>query len=183
MAYKGKVIRNIKTGQEIKFLQTSTDTDGNLLEMESVYNSTSIEPPPHYHPRQEELFTVLEGEINVRLNGVVKVLKAGDAFHISANAVHSMWNATSNRTVVNWKVFPALSTEYFLETVMGLTADKKTDSSGRPSLLQVALLANKYAPVYRLPKPSFAVQKIAFALLAPFAYLKGYRADYKKYFS
>jgi quercetin dioxygenase-like cupin family protein len=69
MAYKNKTICNPVTGQNITFLQTATDTGGALLEMESVYNSTSKEPAPHYHPAQEEDFTVLEGSLSVKLNG------------------------------------------------------------------------------------------------------------------
>jgi quercetin dioxygenase-like cupin family protein len=170
MAYQGKSIRNTKTGQEIKFLQTSADTNGQLLEMESVYPAASLEPPAHYHPHQEEDFTVEEGELSVRINGSVKLLKKGDKIHIPVNTIHSMWNATDNKTIVNWKVCPSLNTD-------------KTDESGRPPILQVALLAKKYSNVFRLTKPPFALQTIVFGLLTPFAYLKGYRPDYKKYFS
>src|SRR5690349_14076791 len=104
MAYKGKIIRNAKTGQEIKFLQTNADTNGQLLGMGSVFNSNSVELPPHYHPVQEEFFIVEKGEINVRINGGIKVLKEGDKLHGPANTIHSMWNATSDKAVVNWKV-------------------------------------------------------------------------------
>ena len=58
MAFKNKVIRNPQTKQDIKFLQTSSDTDGKLLEMESTYHAFSKEPAPHYHPFQAEDFTV-----------------------------------------------------------------------------------------------------------------------------
>ena len=66
MAYRNKIIRNVQLGQEIRFLQTAKDTDGTLLEMESTYHAASKEPPPHYHPHQEEDFTVVEGELHVR---------------------------------------------------------------------------------------------------------------------
>jgi hypothetical protein len=72
MAYKNKTICNPVTGQNITFLQTAQDTGGALLEMESVYNSTSKEPVPHYHPAQEEDFTVLEGSLSVKLNGQLR---------------------------------------------------------------------------------------------------------------
>lgn len=52
MAFKGKVISNPVTGQQIKFIQTAKDTNCQLLEMESVYAAASKEPPPHYHPYQ-----------------------------------------------------------------------------------------------------------------------------------
>lgn len=55
MAFKGKVIANPVTGQQIKFVQTAKDTGGKLLEMESVYAPASKEPPPHYHPCQPKI--------------------------------------------------------------------------------------------------------------------------------
>ncbi|GEO03544.1 hypothetical protein AAE02nite_12080 [Adhaeribacter aerolatus] len=181
MAFKNKIIHNLKTGQEIKFLQTKKDTGGQILEMETTYHAYSLEPAAHYHPHQAEEFRVLAGELTVRIDGELKLLKSGDTINIPQNKVHAMWNHTNNKTVVNWKVIPALNTEYFLETVTGLAQDGKTNKAGMPNILQVALLAAKYAPEFRLAKPPYAVQKILFVLLTPLAYLLGYRPFYRKY--
>ncbi|PSR51893.1 cupin domain-containing protein [Adhaeribacter arboris] len=181
MAFKNKIICNPKTGQDIKFLQTGKDTNGQLLEMETTYNAHSKEPAAHYHPYQVEDFKVLAGKLTVRLDGQIKVLHPGDTLHIPKNKVHAMWNNTNRKTVVNWKVQPALDTDHLLETTTGLTIDGKTNDNGMPNLLQLVLIANKYAPVFRLAKPAFAVQKVLFIFLIPFAYLFGYKAVYKKY--
>jgi quercetin dioxygenase-like cupin family protein len=181
MAYKGKVISNPKTGQLIKFIQTSKDTNGSLLEMESVFQPYSAEPAKHYHPLQEEQFIVLEGIITVRLNGKVKKLSKGERLTISPNSVHSMWNETGSRTLVNWKVSHALDTEYFFETAMGIATNQQTNNLGMPKLLQVSLLANKYSHVFRLAKPPFILQQIIFAILKPVALLARYKSFYKEY--
>lgn len=181
MAYPNKTIRNPKNGSSITFLQTAKDTGGQLLEMESTYDPHSKEPPPHYHPFQEENFTVLSGALTARIDGYLLILKKGDTLHIPKGKVHSMWNHSDVPATVNWRVQPALDTEYFFETTMGLAADGKTDGQGRPSLLQMALLANRYSHVFRLARPSGLVQKIVFGLLTPVAYLVGYRARYQKY--
>lgn len=181
MAYKGKIINNKKTGQQITFIQTSDDTGGELLEMESLFQPDSKEPVPHYHPLQEEYFTVLEGEISVRTNGQVKILKQGDNLYLKKNQVHSMWNHSLNIARVNWKVIPSLDTEYFLENGIGIANKKKTNEQGMPGLLQIALLANKFSHVYRIAKPPYAIQKIIFTALTPFSYLAGYRSCYKEF--
>jgi len=181
MAYKNKIILNPITKQEIRFLQTGNETGGQLLEMESTLNAYSKEPAPHYHPKQKEDFTVLSGELTVRIDGKVLVLKKGDTLHIPQNKVHSMWNNTNGKTVLNWKVQPALNTENLFETATGLAIDGKTNKDGMPNILQVALMANKYDAVFRLSKPPFIIQKLLFLLLTPFAYLMGYRPTYKKY--
>jgi len=181
MAYRNKIITNPIVGQHIKFLQTAKDTYGKLLEMEASYRPYSKEPPPHYHPYQEEDFMILKGQMTVRLQGKILLLNEGDTLHITPNTIHSMWNNSGGTSVINWKIQPALSTEYFLETVMGLAADKKRRKSVN-SLLQRSLMANRYSKVFRLSRPPFFVQKILFLLLTPFAWLFGYRASYKQYF-
>lgn len=181
MAYKNKTIRNPKTQTTITFLQTANDTGGQLLEMEHTYNGHSTEPAPHYHPNQEEEFTVLSGELSVRIDGQVRVLKQGERLHIPKNKIHSMWNNSAEKTVVNWKVQPAMDTECFLETAAGLANDGKTNGAGMPGLLQVALLANRFSAVFRLSKPPFPIQRVLFGILMPVAYLAGYRPVYKKY--
>jgi quercetin dioxygenase-like cupin family protein len=181
MAIKNKTLCNPKTKQDIRFLQTSKDTDGKLLEMEASFNPHSKEPVPHYHPYQEEDFTVLFGELTVRIDGQVKVFKKGEMLHIPKNKVHSMWNNSDGKTVVNWKVQPAMNTENLFETANGLAMDGKTNDEGMPNLFQLALMANKYADVFRLSKPPYVIQKTLFILLSPLAYLVGYRPTYKKY--
>lgn len=181
MAYKNKIIINPITKQEIRFLQTVNETNGQLLEMESTFNAYSKEPAPHYHPFQKEDFNVLSGELTVRMDGKVIVLKKGDTLHIPQNKVHSMWNNTNRKTVVNWKVQPALNTENLFEMATGLANDGKTNKDGMPNILQVALMANNYDSVFRLSKPPFIIQKLLFILLTPFAYLVGYRPSYQKY--
>jgi quercetin dioxygenase-like cupin family protein len=181
MAYKNKIISNKTTGQSIRFLQTAKDTNGKLLEMETTYEPGSKEPAAHYHPNQEEIFTVISGELTVRINKEIKKLTAGDVLHFPKNTVHSMWNGSDGVTVVNWKVLPAFDTEYFLETAMGIAADGKINEKGMPPFFQTVMLADRYSPEFRLAKPPYAIQKIIFNLLKPIGYLLGYRAVYKKY--
>jgi len=181
MAYKNKIILNPKTRNEIRFLQTAKDTNGKLLEMESTYLSHTKEPPAHYHPMQTEDFTVIAGELWIRINGEVKTLRQGDTINIKPNVIHSMWNNSDNKTVVNWKVRPAMNTEFMLETLLGLAKDNKTNEDGVPGILQAVSTANKFTDVFRLAKPPFAVQKIIFSLLLPISIASGVKPTYSEY--
>jgi quercetin dioxygenase-like cupin family protein len=183
MAYKNKKIINPRTGQEIRFLLTAADTGGSLLEMESTYHLHSKEPAPHYHPFQAEDFTVISGEITIRTREGLKVLRQGDALHIPANTVHSMWNNFPGVTVVNWKVQPAMETEQLLENIFGLAKDGKVGENGMPGIFQLALTADTYSNVLRLAKPPFLLQKILFSVLGTLASLWGYKPSYRKYIS
>lgn len=46
----------------------------------------------HYHNVMEENFYILEGEINIVVDGVVHHLKPGDFIHIDAPKVHYCFN-------------------------------------------------------------------------------------------
>jgi len=162
-------------------LKTAKETGGQLLEIESTYDNISKEPAPHYHPYQEDNLVVLEGELTAKIDGVVRVLTKGQTLDILPNTVPSMWSSYGKKTIVNWKVSPAMDTEFFLENTMGLASDGKTDEAGMPGLLQVALLANIFSYIFRLSKPPYFIQKIVFSLLTPFAYFKGLKPFYEKY--
>lgn len=166
---------------ELKFLRTNSDTNGKILEMGSTYHAHSREPAAHYHPCQDEFFTVISGELTVRTKGALHRLSAGEKIHISKGQVHSMWNDSDEETKVNWKVTPAMNTEYFLETVNGLATDGKTNNDGMPGLLQVALLARKFNREFRLAKPPFIILNLILLMLAPIALLAGYRSTYERY--
>lgn len=181
MAVKGKVINNPYTGQSIKFLQTSKDTHGSMLEMESSFEPYSRPPAPHYHPFQEEEFKVISGELTVQINGLIKSVKAGETLVIPKSTVHSMWNCSAGKTVVNWKVTPALNTENLFETGMGLAMSGRAGKDGMPLLLQGILLADRYSSEYRLARPGYRIQKIVFTILKPLALTVGYKAVYKEY--
>lgn len=50
-------------------------------------------PPPHRHDF-EEMFTVLEGEVEVVFRGETRVARAGDSLNVPANAPHAFRNAS-----------------------------------------------------------------------------------------
>ena len=64
-----------------------------------------------------------------------------------------------------------------------LAADGRTDSAGRPGLLQMSLVAQEFDDTIRMSRPPRAVQKILFRVLAPIARLRGLRGSYPEYVS
>ncbi len=181
MAYKNKVIRNPVFGQEIVFLRTKKDTDGQFLEMRATYFPHSMKPAPHYHPYQEEHFEILEGEMKVVVGTDLLTLKQGERLHIPTNTVHTMWNDSEQKTKLIWRVEPALNTEYLLEMAAGLAMDGKINTAGKPQFLQSILMAKKFSNEFRMAKPPFWVQKSAFYVIAPLATLRGYKPELLQY--
>ncbi|QEC69696.1 cupin domain-containing protein [Panacibacter ginsenosidivorans] len=166
MAHTNQIIYNPENKQQIEFLQTAKDTNGAMLEMISTYGPFSTRPPSHYHPYQSEDFLVMEGELTVQLGRGIKTLKKGDAIHISQNEPHAMWNNGSEKAVINWKVQPALDTEYMFENACNI-AIKNIHNKRKTTIIQKIMLARKYKNMFRLAKPSYSLQQIIFWLITP----------------
>ena len=175
MAKSGDVLTN-PNGELLRFVQTAADTNGELLQMEVTYVPESDQPPEHYHPYQEESFTVLAGEFVVGIDGEEHTFAAGDSFVVPAGANHWMKNVSDEEGKLSWQVRPALDTESFFETMWTLANSDEIDENGVPELLQVAVTLREFSREYRLTKPSYGVQRVVFGALAPIARLRGYKA-------
>ncbi|GGD97693.1 cupin domain-containing protein [Paenibacillus nasutitermitis] len=176
MAHSGEELIDPIRNQRIVFRRTAKDTNGELVEVEAYYQPTSVAPPAHLHPQQEERFEVLSGNITVRLNGREYIYCAGETFCIPAGVEHAMWNGSETETHLLWQTRPALHTDNFFEIMWGLAQEGKTNKAGVPHILQLAVIMQKYRQEFRLIKPPLIIQKIVFALLAPLGRLCGYRA-------
>lgn len=86
------------------------DSTPAMLALESTWAPGGDPPRAHFHPSQDETFEVLEGELTVDLDGVRRVLGAGDRIEVPRRTVHRMWNAGEAPTRATWQVTPALRT-------------------------------------------------------------------------
>jgi len=62
----GQTLVNPVTGEALRFLQTSRDTGGELVEIECIVQPGGFVAAAHVHPAQEERFRVIEGELSLR---------------------------------------------------------------------------------------------------------------------
>jgi quercetin dioxygenase-like cupin family protein len=69
-------------------------------------------PPPHRHDF-EEMFTVLEGEIEVTFRGETTTVGAGETVNVPANAPHRFTNAAANPARLLCLCTPAGQEEFF----------------------------------------------------------------------
>lgn len=168
-------------GSRLTVRQAGAATGDELLEMEARYPAHSPQPPAHYHPYQEERFQVLQGRFRAGIDGKERVYETGETFIVPANTPHWMHNVGDMEGRLLWQVRPALETQAFLETMWGLEADGKTNASGVPNLLQLAVILQEYRNEFRAASPPYAVQRILFAILAPVGRLLGYQPRYDRY--
>lgn len=69
-------------------------------------------PPPHRHDF-EEMFTVLEGEIEVTFRGETTTVGAGETVNVPANAPHQFTNAAADPARLLCMCTPAGQEEFF----------------------------------------------------------------------
>ena len=132
----------------------------------------------HRHPALVESFTVLEGELTVKLDGRTSILREGESAVIEAGVWHDWWNAADRDARVRVEITPGERFSHMVETLFGLARLGHTDNKGMPNMLQLALIAQEFSDVVVFRSPPPAVQRVLFGALAPVARWRGYRATY-----
>lgn len=99
-------------GHKVTCYPTTGDYD--LMMAETPPNMQG--PPPHLHNRFKEVFLITEGEMEFFVNGVTKILKAGDSIDIPPNTVHTFKNI-SNQTCKWVNIHSPKGFVKFFETV------------------------------------------------------------------
>ena len=105
-------------------------------------------PPPHRHDF-EEMFTILEGEIEVTFRGAKSVVRAGETVNIPANAPHAFRNRSERPARLLCLCSPPGQEEFFMTVgvpVASRTAPApKLDAAAEAALKsKVEALATKY---------------------------------------
>jgi quercetin dioxygenase-like cupin family protein len=116
-------------------------------------------PPPHRHDF-EEMFTILEGEIELTFRGVSAVATSGETINVPANAPHVFRNVSGRPARLLCLCSPAGQEEFFKE--VGVPVAHRTEAPpGLDDAATAAFIARAIAlaPKYRTelllgdPKP------------------------------
>jgi quercetin dioxygenase-like cupin family protein len=106
-------VRHISiVGNTYTILLRGEDTDGRycLIDMNVPPGGG---PPPHRHDF-EEMFTLIEGEIEFTFRGETSTLRAGSTINIPANAPHSFRNKSGRVVRMLCMCTPAGQEEFFM---------------------------------------------------------------------
>jgi mannose-6-phosphate isomerase-like protein (cupin superfamily) len=95
--------------------RASAESDGEFVEMEFVLPSRCVPPPPHVHRQQVEEYEVLDGQLDVVIDGKWRTLGRGEAASVPVGALHTFRNRSGEVVRVrNWHR-PAMRFEDFIE--------------------------------------------------------------------
>ena len=124
-------------GDTYTILLTGEDTAGRycLIDMLVPHGGG---PPPHRHDF-EEMFMVLDGEIEITFRGAKSVLRAGETANIPSNAPHEFHNTSDRSARLLCLCSPAGQEEFFM--AVGISLPTRTTPS--PKLDPTTLAAFK----------------------------------------
>ena len=76
-----------------EILRSTEETDGELLEMRFVIESTTGDSPPvHIHPEATERYHVESGTLEVRIDDEWRAVSAGESFEVPPGTPHTFRN-------------------------------------------------------------------------------------------
>lgn len=112
-----------------------SDTDNQVVEWIS-----NVEPgvgiPPHVHTKEDEIFRVIKGQIEITVDGKTTILNEGDIAFAPKNIPHAWRVVGTEKAKMITSAFPA-GIEYMFEKLAELPA-------GPPDLAKVAEICSKH---------------------------------------
>src|SRR5512133_1897500 len=130
-------------GDTYTILLTGEDTAGRYCLIDMLVPPGGG-PPPHRHDF-EEMFTLLDGEIEVTFRGAKSIVRAGESANIPANAPHHFRNASGRPARLLCLCSPAGQEEYFM--AVGVPVASRTASSPKLDEVSQAALTAKVQPL------------------------------------
>jgi mannose-6-phosphate isomerase-like protein (cupin superfamily) len=122
-------------GTRFVIVESAANSGGGRIEFEITMAPGAMGPPKHFHPRQEESWRVLEGELAVFVDTGWRTLRAGESLSIPPATVHTLRNHSSGAVVFRDVHEPALDFQQYIEELHAQTAAGKITSRMTPSTL------------------------------------------------
>ncbi|NJB86778.1 quercetin dioxygenase-like cupin family protein [Lewinella marina] len=101
---EGKAVNVL--GDRMTFKLTGADTAGQLTMIEET-NDPGVMIPPHIHDNEDEIFRVLEGELELTVGDQTTILRAGDMAFGPRGVAHSWKTVGEGKTRVILTAFPS----------------------------------------------------------------------------
>jgi cupin domain len=132
----------------------------------------------HVHPRQVSTAEVLSGSLLFLVGGQEVPLGPGSRLEIPPSTPHTFRNEGPDEAHWIQEFRPAPGIADFFVTLFELARRGDLNARGLPSMRQLLLSVPAFGREIRLASPSWPVQRLALAPLAPLARLRGLRPTY-----
>jgi quercetin dioxygenase-like cupin family protein len=165
-----EVLHNPVTGESMRVLESTPKA----FRAQYTLRPHAEIPGAHFHPHGEQKVSMLSGELHLRVDGVYRIIRAGESTIVPAGARHFQWNPSDAEAIVIEELHPAARLHEFFRVLFGLAREGKTNAQGLPSLLMSAALFAEFKDTIRMASPGL---RLVLAGLAPVATALGYRRE------
>lgn len=175
MARPGDVVEAPLFGARATFLQTTEQTNGELLRVEVVL-PPSFTVSEHVHPDQEERHQVVRGTLRARVGGQQRDYVEDEEAIGPPGVPHAWSNPSSSEDLcIVSEHRPALHMEALLEGGFTIARDLQADRRGAlKHLLRMAMLLDEVKDDFYMVQAPMQTLLRLFATLAPIGRLLGY---------
>jgi mannose-6-phosphate isomerase-like protein (cupin superfamily) len=136
--------------------RNTADSGGELFEATNWVGPRMGGPPVHVHPSAEESYAVIEGRLDVFIDGDWSTISAGERASVPAGVPHTLRNATDQTVRLVNVHQPAQRFEAFFRQMRDLIKQGKIKSlppKDPRSAMYVAMLFRAYPEEIRVVKP------------------------------
>lgn len=150
-------------GMIFHIVKTSQQTNGQSLEMEWELLPKAGGTPLHIHPTAKETYKVIEGQLEVNINGEWKLLQQGEELTVSEGIPHTFRNPMGNLTRVYNIHSPALQFDKYFEGLNRLVSKLSQGSKEKLKMnfntaTHLSMLMKKYKEeIISVNPPNFIV--------------------------
>lgn len=102
-------------GSTYEVTEAGAETDGRSVGMIFTFPPGSFAPPPHVHPTPTETFEVIEGELDLMVEGSWRTLRAGESASVPPGVPHTFKNRSGKTVRVANTHSPAARFEDYIE--------------------------------------------------------------------
>jgi quercetin dioxygenase-like cupin family protein len=126
-------------GTTFEIVESAADSDGERVEFEVTMAPGALGPPRHFHPAQEEGWTVVSGELSVQFGRKWHVLREGESRSIPPGTVHTLRNRSTEPVRFRDRHAPALDFQDYIQDLDRLRAGGRV--TGRRGLRALVAFA------------------------------------------
>jgi len=159
-------------------IRTSDDTNGRALEMEWELAPRASGTPVHVHPHATESYDVLEGKLEVLIDGSWRTLSRGESASVPPGVPHTFRNPDTSVSRVRNVHAPAMRFGEYFGTIHRIVASGSVahDRMTPKAMLYLAAVMMRFKREIISVRPPHAV----IALSAGLATILGYQRRLKR---
>ena len=157
-----------------EILKTGAESGGEYLEASNWIGPAMGGPPLHVHPHADDVFELLDGELEVCVDGEWSTIRAGETAVAPAGVPHTFRNSSGEPVLINNIHRPPQRFEEFFRDMHSLIKQGKVKAlppKDPRSAVYAAMLFAAYPDEIRVVRPPNAV----FSVLARVGKLLGFK--------